>query len=161
MLGRSVIVVASFVVASFVVAIFVAAMPAWAGELKPTEAKRFIAGKYFSYSCFEGTTGAGRINADGSVVGTIQVRGSGPVRLVALPTGTIRVQPDSICASLRGMPFQPCFTIQQTDARSFRGALSGLGFAYCDFIRHNPRLEITSAPAQPAESAVLRTSIDQ
>src|SRR5260370_35158468 len=101
MLGRSVIVVARFV----------AAMPAWAGELKPAEAKRFIAGKYFSYSCFEGPTGAGRINADGSVVGTIQVRGSGPVRLIALPTGTVRVQPDSICASLRGVPFQPSFTI--------------------------------------------------
>src|SRR5260370_18133382 len=89
----------------------IAAMPAGAGEVKPLEAKRFIAGKYFSYSCFEGSSGAGRINADGSVVGTIQVRGSGPVHLVALPTGTLRVQPDSICASLRGVPFQPSFTI--------------------------------------------------
>src|SRR6266436_5105286 len=150
MLGRSIIVVASFV----------AAMPAGAGELKPAEAKRFIAGKYFCYSCFAGTTGAGRINADGSVVGTLQVRRSGPVRLVALPTGTIRVQPDSICASLRGMPFQPCFTIQQTDARSFRGALSGLGFAYCDFTRRNPRLEIsTTPPGQAADLGMMRTSI--
>src|SRR5258707_3035971 len=96
MLGRSVIVVASFVAASFV-----AAMPAGAGELKPAEAKRFIAGKYFSYSCFEGTTGAGRINADGSVVGTIPVRCSGPVRLVAPPTRTIPVQAQSIFASPR------------------------------------------------------------
>jgi len=155
MLGRSVIVVASFV----------AAMPAWAGELKPAEAKRFIAGKYFGYSCFEGTTGAGRINADGSVVGTIQVRGSGPLRLVALPTGTIRVQPDSICATLRGMPFQPCFTIQQTDARSFRGALAGLGFAYCDFTRRNPRLEISTTPPgqppHPVDWGMLRTSVDE
>ncbi len=155
MLGRSVIVVAGII----------AVMPAWAGELKPPEAKRFIAGRYFSYTCFEGTSGAGRINADGSVIGTIQVRGSGPVRLVALPTGTIRVQPDSICASLRGMPFQPCFTIQQTDARSFRGSLSGLGFAYCDFTRRNPRLEIsTTPPAQsqhPVDWGMLRTSIDE
>ena len=155
MLGRSIIVVASFV----------AAMPAGAGELKPAEAKRFIAGKYFSYSCFEGTTGAGRINADGSVVGTIQVRGSGPLRLVALPTGTIRVQPDSICASLRGMPFQPCFRVQQTDARSFRGSLSGFGFAYCDFTRRNPRLEIsTTSPTpspRPVDWGMLRTSVDE
>src|SRR5215470_9232582 len=154
MLGRSVIVVASFV----------AAMPAGAGELKPLEAKRFIAGKYFSYSCFEGTTGAGRINADGSVVGTIQVRGSGPVRLVSLPTGTIRVQPDSICASLRGMPFEPCFRVDQTDARSFRGSISGLGFAYCDFTRRNPRLEISTSPGQttrPVDWGMLRTSIDE
>ena len=155
MLGRSVIVVASIV----------AAIPAWAGELKPEEAKRFIAGKYFSYTCFEGTNGAGRINADGSVIGTIQVRGSGPVRLVGLPTGTIRVQPDSICASLRGMLFQPCFTIQQTDARSFRGSLAGLGFVYCDFTRRNPRLEVSSTPPMqsphPVDWGMLRTSVDE
>jgi hypothetical protein len=155
MLGRSIILVASVV----------AAMPAWAGELKPEEAKRFIAGKYFNYTCFEGSSGAGRINADGSVVGTIQVRGSGPAHLVALPTGTIRVQPDSICATLRGMPFQPCFSIQQTDARSFRGSVSGLGFAYCDFTRRNPRLEVsTPPPAQSPHSVdwgMLRTSIGE
>lgn len=155
MLGRSIVVVAGLV----------AAMPAWAGELKPEEAKRFIAGKYFSYTCFEGTTGAGRINADGSVVGTIQVRGGGSVRLVALPTGTIRVQPNSICASLPGMLFQPCFTVQQTDGRSFRGSIAGLGFAYCDFTRRNPKLEISAT--RPAHSRplvdwnTLRTSVDE
>src|SRR5579871_3954058 len=152
MLGRSIIVVAGIV----------AAMPAWAGELKPEEAKRFIAGKYFSYTCFEGTTGAGRINADGSVAGTIQMRGSGSVHLVTLPTGTIRVQPDSICASLRGMPFQPCFTVQQTDAKSFRGSLSGLGFAYCDFTRRNPRLEVSGQRAShPVDWGMLRTSVEE
>jgi hypothetical protein len=155
MLGRCIIVVAGLV----------AAMPAWSGELKPEEAKRFIAGKYFSYSCFEGTSGAGRINADGSVVGTIQVRGAASARLVALPTGTIRVQPDSICASLRGLLFQPCFTIEQTDARSFRGSLAGLGFAYCDFTRRNPKLEISGdRPARsrpPIDWDTLRTSIEE
>ena len=161
MLGRIVVVVASI----FVVAGSMAAVPAQAGELKPMEAKRFIAGKYFSYTCFEGTTGAGRINADGSVAGTIQVRGSGPVQLIALPTGTIRVQADSICASLRGMPFQPCFTVQQTDARSFRGAISGLGFAYCDFTRRNPRLDVSTSPSahapHPVDWGMLRTSVDE
>ncbi len=150
MLGRSITVVA-----------VIAAMPAWSGELKPEEAKRFIAGKYFSYTCFEGSSGAGRINADGSVVGTIQVRGAGPVHLVTLPTGTIRVQPDSICASLRGMPFQPCFTVQQTDARSFRGSVSGLGFAYCDFTRRNPKLNVSTPTAHAIDLGVLRTSISE
>ena len=136
--------------------------PAGAGELKPEEAKKFVAGKYFSYSCFEGTSGAGRINADGSVVGTIQVRGSGPTRLVALPTNTIRVQPDSICASLHGMPFEPCFKIEQTDAKSFRGSLTALSFAYCDFTRRNPRLEVSSQRAShPTDWGMLRTSIEE
>jgi len=154
-LGRNIILISGIV----------AAMPAWAGELKPEEAKHFIAGKYFSYTCFEGTAGAGRINADGSVAGTIQVRGSGPTRLIALPTGTIRVQPDSICASLRGMLIQPCFTVTQTDARSFRGAISGLGFAYCDFTRRNPRLDISTAPpghsSRPVDWDMLRTSVEK
>ncbi|HLK80419.1 MAG TPA: hypothetical protein VKT99_02845 [Xanthobacteraceae bacterium] len=155
MLGRSIIVVAGIV----------AAMPAWAGELKPEEAKRFIAGKYFSYTCFEGTTGAGRINADGSVVGTIQVRGSGPARLIALPTGTIQVRADSICASLRGMLFQPCFNVYQTDAKSFRGSIAGLGFAYCDFTRRNPKLEVSATHPAHARPLIdwdtLRTSVEE
>jgi hypothetical protein len=153
MLGRCIVIVAGIL----------AAVPASAGELKPEEARHFIAGKYFSYSCFEGSTGAGRINSDGSVVGTIQVRGSGPVHFVALPTGTVRVQPDSICASLHGMPFQPCFTVQQTDARSFRGSVTGLGFAYCDFTRRNPRLEVSAPPSHhPAtDLGMMRTSISE
>lgn len=136
------------------------ALPAAAAELRPEEAKHFIAGKHFSYTCFEGTTGAGRINADGSVAGTIQMRGAGAARFVTLPAGTIRIQPDSICASLRGIPFQPCFAVYQTGAASFRGSISGLGFAYCDFTRRNPRLEI-SAPSQAIaeDRSVLRTSI--
>jgi len=150
------------VVAGVVAAWSQALAPALAGELKPEEAKHFIAGKYFSYTCFEGTSGAGRINADGSVVGTIQVRGSGPTRLIALPTNTIRVRPDSICASLRGMPFEPCFTVVQTDAKSFRGSLSALNFAYCDFTRRNPRLEISGErAAHPVDWGMLRTSVQE
>src|SRR3984893_8008857 len=113
---------------SVIVAGVIAAMPAGAAELRPDEARHFIAGKHFSYTCFEGTTGSGRINADGSVIGTVQLRGAGPPRFVALPPGPIRVQADSICASVRGTWFQPCFSVNQIDARSFRGSVSGLGF---------------------------------
>src|ERR1035441_1652585 len=41
-----------------------------AEELGPDEAKVFVVGKMFAYSCFDGTEGMGRIFADGSVVGT-------------------------------------------------------------------------------------------
>ena len=149
MLARSIITVAGII----------AAMPALAAELRPEQARQFIAGKHFSYTCFDGSSGAGRVNADGSVVGTIQVRGSGPVHLVTLPTGTIRVQPDSICANVRGLLFQPCFAVNQIDARSFRGSISGLGFAYCDFVRRNPRLDVSASTPQPADTSVMRTSI--
>ena len=36
---------------------------------------------------------------------------------------------EAVCASLQGMPFEPCFHLEKTDDRSFRGSLSGLGFA--------------------------------
>jgi hypothetical protein len=114
-------------------------VPAAAGEMKPDEAKRFIAGKLFSYSCFDGTKGAGRIHADGSVVGTMQVN-SGRMRFVALPAGTIKLGSDSICASLPRAIIQPCFNVVQTSPSSFRGSLKALSFAYCDFVRHNPRM---------------------
>src|SRR4051812_19995244 len=118
-----------------------------AGEvLKPEEAKQFVADKVFSYTCFEGTTGAGRIHADGSVVGSIRMRGQGPSRFVALPAGTIRVSSSAICASVRGMPMQPCFNVERIDANNFRGSVSGLGFAYCNFTKRGPRMQSAEAP---------------
>jgi hypothetical protein len=114
---------------------------AHAGEiLRPEQAKAFVADKLFSYTCFDGTTGAGRIHADGSVVGSIRTRGAGSSRFVSLPTNTIRVNPDSICASVRGIPFQPCFKVEKIDNHTFRGSISGFGFAYCDFKRRGHRL---------------------
>jgi len=127
---------------------------ATAGEtmLTPDEARRFVANKFFSYTCFDGTNGAGRIHADGSVVGTMQT-GAGPVRFVSLPSGTIRTTSDSICAALPHALIQPCFNVVQTSPQSFRGSLQGLGFAHCDFVRRNPRLEITERETQPRPHA--------
>jgi hypothetical protein len=35
---------------------------------------------------------------------------------------------------------QPCFNLDRTDPVSFRGSVSGLRFAYCDFTRRaNPK----------------------
>ena len=117
------------------VLIVLAAGSACAESLTPDAARRFVAGKLFAFSCYDGSRGAGRIYGDGSVIGTIQFRGAGPARTVALPAGTLRVRGEAVCASLQGMPFEPCFHIEKTDDRSFRGSLSGLGFAYCDFTR--------------------------
>ena len=69
-----------------------AAVPAMAGEMTGDEAKRWVTGKLFSYNCFEGTRGAGRVFADGSVTGTIQFQGSGPVRRAFLPANTLQVK---------------------------------------------------------------------
>lgn len=118
------------------------AFPTKAAEMRADEARRFIAGKHFYYSCFEGTRGHGRIYADGSVAGYIQVGGSGPRRFVVLPTGTLQVRGNRYCASLRGLPFQPCFNVDRTSNISFRGSLSGFGFAYCDFNRSSARAEL-------------------
>jgi hypothetical protein len=117
-------------------------LPAKAGEMRADDARRFIAGKHFSYACFEGTSGHGRIYADGSVAGYIQVGGAGPRRYVVLPAGTLQVKGDRYCASLRGVPFEPCFSVSRTSHVSFRGALSGLGFAYCDFRRGSARADL-------------------
>ena len=86
-----------------------AAVPAVAGEMNADEARRFVIGKMFSYTCFEGTRGQGRVHSDGSVVGSIQFRGQGQVRYAALPPGTLRVKGESVCASLRGLPMRALF----------------------------------------------------
>lgn len=131
-----------------VVLAMAATVPAQAGPLRPDEAKRFVAGKLFSYNCFDGTRGVGRIFADGAVVGTLEAPGKA-ARFVAMPVGTIRVTSTAICASLRGAMFEPCFDVVQTSSTSFRGSLSGFGFAYCDFVRRNPRMGLTGAAGTP------------
>jgi hypothetical protein len=151
-----------------VIAALFATLPAHAGEMRPEDAKRFVAGKYFSYTCFEGSRGMGRIQADGSVAGTIQMRGAGPVHMMSLPAGTVKVAPDSICASVRGVPFSPCFNVYQIDQKSFRGSISGLGFAYCDFVRHNPRVDVAEStgstgqsPSHAGDTSKTRSSVSQ
>lgn len=118
------------------------AAAAVAEELGPEQAKAFVVGKLFAYTCFDGTVGMGRVFADGSVVGTIRPGGRGEVRFASLPPGTIRIEGSSMCAHLAGLPLQPCFRVQKIDYRSFRGSVAGLGFAYCDFSQHNARAQM-------------------
>jgi hypothetical protein len=135
-----------------------AAAPAAAEDLNPEQARAFVVGKLFSYNCFEGTAGVGRIFADGSVVGTIRIRGQGQTRFAALPAGTIRVDSGSMCAHLSGLPISPCFRVEKLDYHSFRGSLSGMGFAYCDFHQRNPRSQLTSGEvSEPREATRAET----
>ena len=149
MFGRNVL------MACFVAAVSIAALPAIAGEMKAEEARRFVIGKLFSFTCFEGSSGAGRIFNDGSVAGVVRFQGSGPARYVSLPAGTLRVKGESVCASLRGMAFEPCFSLEQTDPRSFRGSISGLGFASCQFTRRGGRAELVHTSARRPLSTVV------
>ena len=125
-----------------------------AEQLNYEAARQFVAGKLFAFTCFEGTRGAGRIYGDGSVAGNVQFGGSGPVRFVVLPAGTVRPQGDQACAAVNGVPFQPCFDVDKTDQQSFRGSLSSLHFAYCDFTRRiaparNTTIHTTEGPRTP------------
>ena len=120
---------------AIVVVTLLAAFPALAEPMNAETARRFVAGKLFAFNCFDGSHGTGRIYGDGSVIGTVQSQGTGPMRAVWLPAGTLVVRGEAVCASLKGMPFEPCFNLDKTGERSFRGSVSGLGFAYCDFTR--------------------------
>src|SRR5262249_25712105 len=99
-----------------------AALPAVAGEMSADEARPFVIGKMFTYTCFEGTRGQGRVNADGSVTGSVQPQGTGPVRYASLPANTLQVRGESVCASMKGLMFQPCFNLERTSDVSFRGS---------------------------------------
>src|SRR2546428_760872 len=86
-------------------AVFTAA--AMAESMSAEAAQRFVTGKLFAFSCFEGSRGLGQIYSDGSVIATIKVRGSGPVRSFGLPPGTFKVKGDAVCATLKGLSFEP------------------------------------------------------
>jgi len=139
-------------------ALVVSAVPALAEPMDVNEARRFVIGKLFSYTCFEGTRGAGRIYPDGSVAGSIQLRGSGRVHHVRLPPNTLRVKGESVCASVRGLPFEPCFNLDKTSQVSFRGSVYGFSFAYCEFNRRGRRIEVVRK--KPPNDLSLRASID-
>ena len=124
---------------AIVTALLVAASPALAQSMAQSmnadAARRFIIGKLFAFNCFDGSKGAGRIYGDGSIIGTIQLQGSGPVDSVQLPAGTLKMKGEAVCASLKGIAIEPCFDLNRTDDQSFRGSVSGLRVAYCDFTR--------------------------
>src|SRR5688572_25867690 len=128
-----------FVRPAIVAAVLLASGSAAAEPLNADTARRFVVGKTFAYNCFDGTRGAGQIQSDLSVAGTIQIRGTGPVRFVQLPPGTLKVKGQAVCASVRGIPMEPCFNVDRTDPQSFRGSVAGLPFAYCDFTRRDRR----------------------
>ncbi|WP_257165978.1 hypothetical protein [Bradyrhizobium sp. SRS-191] len=108
--------------------------PAVAGSMTADEARKFVAGKVFAFTCVDGTRGAGRLLDDMGAAGAVQFSGSGPVRHIRLPGNTLQIRGQNVCASIKGMPFEPCFNLDKKDDRSFRGSVSGLGaFAYCDF----------------------------
>jgi hypothetical protein len=128
------------------IAVAFAACPANAQQMSAAEARSFVVGKLFSYQCFEGTRGAGRIMDNGGVAGTIQFRGGGATRYAVLPQNSVRVVGDRVCAQVKGVPFQPCFNLIKTGSNSFRGSVSGLGFAYCDFVRRDRPVIATATP---------------
>jgi hypothetical protein len=120
--------------------------PALAGQMNADEARKFVAGKVFAFTCFDGTRGAGRVLDDGGAAGAVQISGSGPVRHMRLPGNTLQVRGEAICASIKGIPFEPCFNLDKKDERNFRGSVSGMGFAYCDF-RHQGVAQMLMARA--------------
>ncbi len=128
--------------------------PGFAESLDATAARRFVLGKLFEFACFDGSRGAGRVYDDGSVIGTIQLHGSGRIYSVWLPAGTLKVKGETVCASLDGIPFEPCFDLNRTDDQSFHGSVSGLNFAYCDFTHHRD-INGRTAHLRPAEPLSL------
>jgi len=136
-----------------------AATPALAGQMNADEARRFVVGHVFSYNCFEGTRGQGRVLANGAVVGSIQFQGSGRYYHAALPAGTLRVEGQSVCASLRGLPIEPCFNLERLNDNSFRGSISGLSFMSCEFTRAHTRPHMVRHHTRQITPLALRPSL--
>lgn len=124
--------------------------PSMAQSLNPEQARQFIAGKMFAFTCVDGSRGSGRIHNDGSVAGSIQFAGAGPVRHARLPANTVQVGTSQVCASLKGVPITPCFNIDKTSDATFRGSVQGMAsFAWCEFRKHGNSLLVARAERGP------------
>ena len=135
-------------------------VPALAGSMNADEARRFVSGKVFAFTCFDGTRGAGRILDDLGAAGSVQFSGSGPIRNVRLPGNTLQIRGQAVCASIKGLPFEPCFNLDKRDDRSFRGSVSGMGFAYCDF-RHQGASQMLMARSVARSRSLHRRHDEQ
>jgi len=135
------------------------AAPALAEPLNADAARRFVAGKQFAFTCFEGSVGSGRIFHDGSVSGVVRMGGSGPTRFMHLPPGTLYAKGDTICSNVRGAFFNPCFNLNKTSEKAFRGAISGFGFAYCDFVKGGGRDMVASVAPSADDKLPMPRSI--
>ena len=124
--------------------------PVLAETMNADEARKFVANKMFAFTCFDGTKGVGKITYDGAASGAVQFSGAGETRHMRLPSNTLQVRGQQICASIKGIPFEPCFNLNKTDNVSFRGSVSGMGFAYCDFRKHgNARVFLAQSISRP------------
>jgi hypothetical protein len=143
--------------------------PALAGMMNADEARRFVNGKVFAFTCFDGTRGAGRILDDMGAIGSVQFSGAGPVRHIRLPGNTLQIRGQAVCASIKGIPFEPCFNLDKKNEVSFRGSVSGMGFAYCDFQHQGGAAQMMMARAvarprsqhrfEPAAGEAPRTEV--
>src|ERR1700722_16457951 len=124
-------------------------VPALAGQMNADEARRFVGGKVFAFTCFDGTRGAGRVLDDMGAAGAVQFSGAGPVRHLRLPGTRLQIRGQAVCASIKGIPFEPCFNLDKKDERSFRGSVSGMGFAYCDFLHQGAAQMLMARAARP------------
>lgn len=121
-----------------------------AESLNAEEARAFVVGRDFSFNCFEGSNGSGKVFADGSVAGIISLR-QRPARFVQLPANTLRTHGAAVCGFVKGMNFEPCFDVVRTGPSSFRGTLAGVATMWCDFVSNSigkPQLQARRAKSR-------------
>jgi hypothetical protein len=61
---------------AIVIVALLASGSAFAESLDAEAALRFVVDKLFAFTCFDGSRGTGRFYGDGSVIGTVQLRGA-------------------------------------------------------------------------------------
>src|SRR3982075_745360 len=96
-------------------------VPALAGMMNADDARRVVGGKGFGFTWFDGSRGTARVLDDLGAAGSIQFSGAGPIRHVRLPGNTLQIRGQAVCASIKGLPFEPSFNIDTRDDRTFRG----------------------------------------
>ena len=118
------------------------AVSAIAEELGPEQAKAFVAGKLFAYTCFDGTVGTARILSDGSVVGTIRPEARGDARFITLPPGTIKVNSTGSVRAFQRLADRTLLHGAEDKSPKLSRLGSGLEFCLLRLLQLNPRVEI-------------------
>lgn len=150
----------SILLAALGFAVLASAPAAAQQQLTAAEARSFVVGRVFSFNCFEGSKGSGRVYPDGSVAGLISLRDNAP-RFVHLPPNTLRVREEKVCGFVKGMTFEPCFDVVKTGVNSFRGTLAGVQTMWCDFVSAGgDRQQVASRRSKAKTRSTTEASAD-
>ena len=135
--------------------------PALAGQMNADEARKFVAGKVFAFTCFDGTRGAGRISTTWAP--RARCSSAAPVRCVTCGCPAIRFRSAARPSARRSRAFRSSpasISTRQTSAASAARSRAWASPIAISVIRARAQMLMARAVARPRSLRAPEQSAD-